>query len=417
MQTYFDKHLFKPIRIQELSDAAVNRIVVIPCFNEPNLLSTLNSLQQCEPTKGKAEVIIVLNAAQNASREALMQNEKTLQEITKWQKETQPAFNLFVLRDEDLPPKHAGVGLARKIGMDEAAWRFETSGKKKGVIVCLDADCTVAPNYLREIENYFIVHPQIKAASIYFEHPLDIDDADLREGIINYELHLRYYRQALKYAGYPFHYHTIGSSMCVRSDVYQQAGGMNRRKAGEDFYFLHKIMPLGNFGEINTTTVFPEGRISARVPFGTGRAMQVWAQGDRKFLTYDFNIFQTLKIFLLRISELFRMNEHAVEAFLHEMPLSVSGYLKTKDFQRKVAEVNAHTSSREAFVSRLLKWFDGFNVLKYVHHARDSFYPNIAVVDAAKRLLKQISVPSPLQSEGMLDAYRKLDKSGIQSPD
>lgn len=410
MKSYFDKHLFSSIRISEPPDAGVNLIVVIPCFNEPALVSTLISLLQCEPTKGRVEVIVVLNAAQNASCEALTRNKKTFHEITAWYAAAKSSFKLFVLQNENLPPKHAGVGLARKIGMDEAAWRFEASGRKEGILICLDADCTVAPNYLRAIENYFAEHPQTKAASIYFEHPLDNADEILREGIIKYELHLRYYRQALKYAGYPFHYHTIGSGMCVRSDVYQQAGGMNRRKAAEDFYFLHKIMPLGSFGEINTTTVFPEGRISERVPFGTGRAMKEWMIGVKDLKTYDVRTFEDLKIFLAQIADLFRMNGNKVEAFMRRQPAPVSGYLNSKDFQAKVAEVNAHTSSQEAFVARFFKWFDGLNVLKFVHYARDNFYPNIAVEDAAKKLQQQTANLAPLQGEELLDVYRKLEK-------
>lgn len=413
MKTYFEKHLFKPIRLAENPEPGVSQIIVIPCFNEPDILSTLQALNKCVPAKGKVEVILVVNAAENSSSEVFVQNENTFRQIISWQEKEKPAFRTFVLRDEDLPPKHAGVGLARKIGMDEAAWRFEMIGNKKGVIVCLDADSTVAPNYLNAIEDYFNQYPSTKAASIYFEHPLNVEDRILREGIISYELHLRYYRQALKLAAYPYHYHTIGSSMCVRSDVYQNAGGMNRRKAGEDFYFLHKIMPLGNFGEINTTAVYPSARISERVPFGTGRAMKEWRDGEKKFRTYNFKIFEELKTFVAKIPFLFRMNEREISVVLNDLPASISAYLTTKEFLSKVEEVNAHTSTRAAFVHRFLKWFDGFNVLKYVHHARDNFYPDSALENAASKLLEQMGKPSPPQGERLLDAYRKLDKSGL----
>ena len=397
------------MQIEAPPEANTGLIIVIPCCNEPDLLLTLNSLQACTPPKRKVEIIVVVNAAEYAPREILARNESTIREINDWRQKT-ARFGIFVLREETLPPKHAGVGLARKIGMDEAAWRFEMSGNTKGVIVCLDADSTVAPNYLTELEKYFTTYPATKAASIYFEHPLTQDDARLREGIINYELHLRYYRQALKYAGYPFHYHTIGSSMAVRSDVYQQAGGMNRRKAGEDFYFLHKIMPLGNFGEINATSVFPSGRVSERVPFGTGRAMKEWMQGDNIFLTYNFNIFMDLKVFVEQIPFFFRKNAKEPAALLKALPASVSSYLETKDFLAKAEEVNANVSGAETFVHRFFNWFDGFNALKFVHHACDNFHPDIAVENAAKNLLEQTGNASRLKGEALLDVYRKSDR-------
>ena len=55
----------------------------------------------------------------------------------------------------ELPEKEGGVGLARKIGMDLALRYFDYSSDKKNILICLDADCAVEKNYLREIyDNY-----------------------------------------------------------------------------------------------------------------------------------------------------------------------------------------------------------------------------------------------------------------------
>ena len=89
-------------------------------------------------------------------------------------------------------------------------------------------------------------NPRSPGCSIYFEHPLHGPlEPKVYEAIAAYELHLRYYVQALRYAAFPYAHHTIGSSMAVRADAYAKQGGMNKRQAGEDFYFLHKIIPLG----------------------------------------------------------------------------------------------------------------------------------------------------------------------------
>ena len=72
-----------------------------------------------------------------------------------------------------------------------------------------------------------------------------------------YECHLRYYVEALRFAGFPHAYHTIGSAMAVRPEAYMKQGGMNRRKAEKIFYFLNKIMLLGNFSECLSTVVYP----------------------------------------------------------------------------------------------------------------------------------------------------------------
>ncbi|MEZ4848575.1 MAG: hypothetical protein R3B93_08135 [Bacteroidia bacterium] len=69
-------------------------------------------------------------------------------------------------------------------------------------------------------------------------------------------------------------FHCVGSSMAVRSIAYQKRGGMNRRKAGEDFYFLQKFIAEGTLAELSTTKVIPSPRASEKVPFGTGRAIK-----------------------------------------------------------------------------------------------------------------------------------------------
>lgn len=59
-----------------------------------------------------------------------------------------------------MPAKKAGVGLARKIGMDEAAFRLN-SINQDGVILCFDADSQCQPNYLKEIESHFLNNPKL----------------------------------------------------------------------------------------------------------------------------------------------------------------------------------------------------------------------------------------------------------------
>jgi len=42
---------------------------------------------------------------------------------------------------------------------------------------------------------------------------------------------------------------------------------MNRKQAGEDFYFIQKLMPLGGYFALNSTAIYPSPRESSRVPF------------------------------------------------------------------------------------------------------------------------------------------------------
>src|SRR5690606_11124861 len=57
---------------------------------------------------------------------------------------------------EDVPRKHAGVGLARKIGMDLAVEHFFSTDNERGVFDSLYADCTVSANFFADIYKSFM---------------------------------------------------------------------------------------------------------------------------------------------------------------------------------------------------------------------------------------------------------------------
>ena len=382
--------------------------VVIPCFNEPDLVGSLESLRRSERPDAPHEAIVVVNSAAGVDASVVAQNEKTLREAREWiEGQAEPKLTVHLIDARDLPPRHAGVGLARKIGMDEALRRFDDVGMvDSGLLLCFDADCLCAPNYLRAVSDHFRTHATSPACSIYFEHPLEGQlEPQIYEAIAAYELHLRYYVQALRYAGFPHAYHTIGSSMAVRARAYMEQGGMNRRQAGEDFYFLHKLIPLGGFTKLNNTAVFPSPRASNRVPFGTGRAVSEWLQ-KRGAKTYPLQAFDDLHVFLQSMPSL---KSWTVE----EMPESIRTFLAEQGFESALEEIRSHTATPAAFMKRFFRWFDGFRAMKFVHHARNHFYGREEVAIAAQKLLAKIERAQPTRSPiQLLQVYRKLDRAG-----
>lgn len=389
-------------------------IIVIPACNEPDLLSTLHSLSNCDPSFFPVEVIVVINEGSNAENKVMAQNEHSERETLQWvASHSTEKLRFHILYEKKLPPKHAGVGLARKIGMDEALYRF-ASINFSGLIVCLDADCTVEKNYLQVLEKNFLEqHP--KSCTLYFEHDIDqVEDRKMKEGIIRYELFLRYYVNALRYSGFPFSFHTIGSSMGVRADIYAKSGGMNRRKAGEDFYFLHKVAPLGNLMEIKETTVYPSARISDRVPFGTGKAQSEWKKKrTSEYLVYNTLIFKDLKSFVSSINVITTIeNQLSYLQWLSTHPETVKAFLLQENFEEKLVEIQQNTSSLPAFQKRFYAWLDGFKVLKFVHFARDHFYPQVPIEEASCQLLQRLlNEDASTNAEELLLRYRKLDKA------
>ena len=266
-ETYFTRFEAFPQRLSESVKKNVGIIVAIPCYNEPDILKTLQSLLDCEKTDCAVEIIVAVNYSETASQSVKDFNASTYKELCYFAKtNSSETCKILPILASDIPTKQAGVGYARKIAMDEATHRFASIDNPDGIIVACDSDSLVANNYLREIEQYYIIHPTCTAANIYFEHPLEgkLPSAQY-EAIAQYELHLRYYVEQLKRIGFPYAYHTVGSSFSLRAKTYCRQGGMNKRQAGEDFYFLQKLFQTEHIGEINTTTIFPSSRISDRV--------------------------------------------------------------------------------------------------------------------------------------------------------
>ena len=403
-ETYKKRFTYFPdFKIEQNPDPDLNYIIVIPCYNEKDLLNTLNSLVACAEPHNKFEVIVVVNSASDTSNTIKEINQTTIDAFYKWNEINISKIKFHCIEALNLPKKKAGVGLARKIGMDVAASRFAQLDKL-GWIINLDADCVVSENYLIEIETK--VTSEVRGGHFYFEHQLDgLENKDLKTGITLYELHLRYYAQALKHSGFSFWHHTVGSCMISRSDVYALQGGMNQRKAGEDFYFMHKIMPGGNCVTINSATVFPSARISDRVPFGTGKAQGDWIDsGNEVRMTYSFELFSSLKLFFSSLDMWYDGRPDLNE--------KLDAFLKLISFEDSVSRIKKRSSSKDIFIKNITQFCDGFYTLKMVHYLREYCFGEEDVISASKKLLITLKTQrNDLNVFELLEEFRMLDKT------
>ena len=346
---------YKEPLICEAPSGYLRLCVVIPSYNE-NLGPTLQSLSECEVTDAReVEVIIVLNHSTNAPEDIRNYHHKQAIELPR---KLSNGLVVHPVAAFDLPAKHAGVGLARKIGMDEATFRFGQL-EYDGLIVCLDGDCTVSVNYLQSLLTAEEQH--YKGLSIYYEHPLNgLDDQHVK-AIVNYEIFLRFYAQGLQWAGYPFPFQTVGSSMAARATAYMRVGGMNKRKAGEDFYFLHKLFPQGLFTAWPHCTVYPSARISKRVPFGTGKAMIASKAGEKDYgRLYHPQLFRDLRLWLLDLKEVYTLNSQS-------WPETVRHFLEQQDWRADLQDLTLRSKTYEQFKRNFYFWLDGFKILRFLH--------------------------------------------------
>ena len=377
-ERYLQKHALYSAWIPGDPPDDLALVVVIPAYLETEIWDTLESLLACERISPSVEVLILLNDGEQAETAVREFHRKQYGQLLHWCNEYTGAGLRFIpFYAESLPTKKAGVGLARKIGMDEAVRRFAAAGRS-GIIICLDADTLVEPNYLQAIFDHFKNAPRCPAVSINYAHRLEGLEAAERRAIVQYELHLRIFLAAKRWTGFPYAFETIGSAMAVRAEAYCAQGGMNTRQAGEDFYFLNKFTPLGQFAELNETCVYPSARISERVPFGTGRAIQDILKSGEPWRTYPPGAYIPLQFLFSNIEKL-----HTGMADLQEHVL-LKEYLDSVGFAEVLNELRQHTASLSTFRKRFFRWFDAFRLMKYLHYGLEREWKKVPVLEAGR---------------------------------
>ncbi len=227
---YLERRQFYPLSVAAEASPRLGMAVVIPCFDEPDVGPVLESLAACDAPGCDVEVLVVVNAPEDAGADILARNDAAARCVGDHAAGGIPDWMRgYAIEHHALPVAQAGVGQARELGMDEAAARIATTTTCAGVIACLDVDCSVAPNYLARLRDGFIEHPGCPGVSIYSEHPGSFDTDDpIHRAMIDYELHLRYYVAGQRLARFPYAFHAVGSALACSAAAYAAQGGMNQ---------------------------------------------------------------------------------------------------------------------------------------------------------------------------------------------
>ncbi len=374
VQRYLDKRAVKgPWSLDGEDRDGFAGAVVIPSLAEgDSLFATLQSLVTNPPQLlARFLVIIVVNHGEHASAADRLQNDIDLARLADLAKQSE--LNLAWVDaaspDREIPAKLAGVGFVRKLGMDLALQRLNWT--EDPLLVCLDADTLVEANYLQSIVTHFR-QSALGAAVLPYRHQPGIDAAQ-QAAIDRYELFLRSYVYGLRLAGSPYAFNTVGSAIACRASAYVRCGGMNCRKAGEDFYFLQKLAKTDGVDLLSGTTVSPEPRVSARVPFGTGRSMGRLLDGDEQaVLFYPATAFRVLSEWLRLVGENLSGDAETLLAHAEKISPVLANYLEEAGWQKVWPQLQS-THQNEARRSHAFhSWFDGFRTMRLIHMLCDN---------------------------------------------
>lgn len=388
---YLEKHQQIKFEIAKAPSGLLCYIVIIPAYREPDIISTLKSVKNANAITGNIEVYILFNYPEDDTEESKEITTGQYYKTDEWCRiNSTEKINFTALLSADLPKKFAGVGLARKILMDLAVQRFNSNNKSDGIILSLDADTIVPENYFTEINHRNSNSPDCGCFVFNFEHEVAGTNyqPDVHLAAALYELHLRYYKQILQSVKFPYYHYTIGSSFAVRASVYVKAGGMNKRKAGEDFYFLQKAFMYGKTEFVPNLILKPSSRVSDRVPFGTGAAIRkIVGSNQSDYATYHPKLFGILKHFFELIPGFYNSDITQIESCINSLPLVLSRFLVSNNYLENILEAKQNTSGSLSFVKRFYTWFDAFKVIKFLNFARESEAFQIGIVDAVNLYL------------------------------
>ncbi|HOJ38293.1 MAG TPA: hypothetical protein PLI27_04465 [Ignavibacteriales bacterium] len=348
-----------------------NIIVTIPVFNEFDFIEKFvrNFNKQDDKYFDKLLVIFNVNNTKTVEDTIRNNNERTYKLLNSYKF----TFDTLIIDNfsngNELDDKNGGVGIARKIAMDNALFHFDYSNKSRNVLICLDADCFVDNYYITKIFEFY-QNSDVNAAYVNYKHQLEYNIDE----IISYELYLRYYVLSLKYANSYYAFHTIGSTMTCTPEAYVKIEGMNKRKAAEDFYFMQKLAKNYKIYHIKDTTIYPSDRISHRVPFGTGKAIHNYYEGlSKKYFVYDFKIFEILKEFLQTFNDIITDADDFTKKFNEIHPLIVE-FLEENDFRGSWNNILKYSKYDNQIQEQKRIWFDGFRTLKFVHFFENKLY-------------------------------------------
>ena len=353
-----------PWKIKPLINRTFNQAIVIPSYSEFEFLpDTLESINQNKPELlNQTLVLVVVNNANNSPQSIKDNNQLTIRKINRNNYQFPHAVIDAASSGLELPLKHAGVGLARKIGMDLVLPHLLSS---KSLIFCTDADTKVSPDYLSKVTQYFDSH-NTSAAVIGFDH-LQSEDSAINDAIGKYENFLKTTAEKMKNAGSPYGYVSMGSTIVCTAEAYCAVGGMSRKKATEDFYFLQELTKYCGVHNIPETLVFPSPRPISRVYLGTGYRMEQIQKGfDITNLYYSDDAYRYLSKWL-------QLGGHAWEKSLNDLLKDIKlihpnliGFLKIEGIETIWSKIQNNAPSELHFKEQFHRWFDGLKTIRFL---------------------------------------------------
>jgi len=350
----------KPHRM--IKNKKFNFFIVIPCYNELEyIFETLKSInKQNQKILNDTLVIVVINNSKDEKELVKNNNKKTYQKLI----EKKYNYNFIAIDafsvNNAMPNKLAGVGYARKIGLD---FSLNYILSEQSLLCSLDADTLIIKNYLKKIKENF--KKDINVAVINFKHQKS-QNPIIEEGIRKYEKSIKKIAKEIELTGSPYGYVSMGSTIVCNVKSYIACGGMNTKVATEDFYFLQALAKYTKIHKIDELLVFPSSREENRVYLGTGFRMDEYLK-NRLFKNLYFKKDSFLEIKkIIQIVKEYQNCEYnfVLEEMNTKLNKKSTQFLIDKDFKNVWNKFKKNSKNKNQFMLFFHQWFDALSIIK-----------------------------------------------------
>ena len=340
-------------------------IISIPSYCEFDyLFKTLDTINNQDRTLLDKSIvsIIINNSSCEVSKDIINNNYDTYKKLIN----SNYNFEFIAIdafsKNNAIDNKKAGVGIARKISIDIILKYMNLDT----VICFLDADTQIPENYLYQINKSQLEHNW--ASAVVDFHHLD-DEVKTRELIYKYESFLKDTARSLKKAGSPYSFVPLGCTMLSRLDAYIGVGGMNVRKAAEDFYFLQELKKCYDVHYIDNIQVRPSARHINRSYLGTSKRMfdALNHNLNIKDLYFSKEKYKIIEIFLRLILNSKDLNADLILSKTKAINQKMYLFLKKHRFESVWPSIQSSKSYNQ-FENQFHKWFDFLKTIKLLKY-------------------------------------------------